>query len=119
MAARLRWMIDGDPEPDASDWQAMGMALWDGDPLADEVAAGRFRADLFYRLQVVDLSLPPLRAHKPDIPALVAQVIEGSRLRELYHAGVHEVADAAGGAPVFLPAFDASTAATTTAAPSD
>ena len=39
MAARLRWMIDGDPEPDASDWQAMGMALWDGDPLADEVAA--------------------------------------------------------------------------------
>ena len=49
----------------------------------------------------------------------VAQVIEGSRLRELYHAGVHEVADAAGGAPVFLPAFDASTAATTTAAPSD
>lgn len=49
----------------------------------------------------------------------VAQVIEGSRLRELYRAGVHEVADAAGGAPVFLPAFDASTAATTTAAPSD
>jgi DNA-binding NtrC family response regulator len=45
-------------------------------PLADDVASGRFRADLFYRLQVVELRLPPLRAHKEDIPALVAHFID-------------------------------------------
>ena len=40
--------------------------------LSAEVDAGRFRKDLFFRLQVVDLNLAPLRAHKQDIPELVA-----------------------------------------------
>ena len=43
--------------------------------LADEVARGRFRADLFYRLQVVEIALPPLRSHKEDIPDLVEHFI--------------------------------------------
>jgi len=43
--------------------------------LRTEVAAGRFRGDLFYRLNVVEVELPPLRDRREDIPYLTAAFI--------------------------------------------
>jgi DNA-binding NtrC family response regulator len=44
--------------------------------LEDEVKGGRFREDLFYRLNVVELNIPPLRERREDILPLAARFIE-------------------------------------------
>src|SRR5208282_6339819 len=44
--------------------------------LAAEIRAGKFREDLFYRLRVVTVELPPLRSHKQDIPVLAEAFLQ-------------------------------------------
>jgi DNA-binding NtrC family response regulator len=43
--------------------------------LSAEVEAGRFRQDLFYRLKVVTLDIPPLRQHREDLPLLIQSFV--------------------------------------------
>src|SRR5690606_4423473 len=46
-----------------------------------EVAEGRFREDLLYRLNTVEIHLPPLRERREDLPALASHFLRGQAAR--------------------------------------
>ncbi len=45
--------------------------------LTEAIATGRFRADLFYRISMLPVTLPPLREHLEDLPLLISRLFAG------------------------------------------
>ena len=80
----------GENKPRAVDVRVIAATARD---LEAEVAAGRFREDLYYRINVVRLQVPPLRERPKDIPLLLDHFL--ARYREDLGKPVHGIADAA------------------------
>lgn len=62
-------------------------------PIADEIAQGRFRQDLYYRLNIINIYIPPLRERPEDIRLLVESFIE--RNNEVFQQNVKGITEGA------------------------
>jgi transcriptional regulator with PAS, ATPase and Fis domain len=79
---RRFWRVGGDT-PRESNFRLVGATNKD---LWQEVQAGRFRKDLYYRMAVIPLTVPPLRERKDDIPVLVKLFF--SKLSHFYNKNI-------------------------------
>jgi DNA-binding NtrC family response regulator len=88
----LRFLQDGEfrrlGDSPSRKSNARVIAATNRDP-AQEVAAGRMREDLFYRLNIVHIQIPPLRERPVDIPALAEQLVR--RLADRYQLAAAEL----------------------------
>ncbi len=92
----LRVLQDGVYEPVGADKSVkvdVRLVCASNRDLADMVDQGSFRADLYYRLAVVPLRVPPLRERPGDIPLLMEVIVQRLALRG-YPAGVRFAAEA-------------------------
>jgi two-component system nitrogen regulation response regulator GlnG len=69
----------GDARPRPTDIRVLAAT---NRPLGELMAAGRFREDLFFRLSVFPIHVPPLRDRREDIPALAEHFLRQSRLAD-------------------------------------
>jgi Nif-specific regulatory protein len=80
-AKLLRTLQDGEVRPVGSDQPVsveVRVVASTNKDLAHQVEKGSFREDLFFRLQVIPIHLPPLRARRSDIPLLIQYFLEKS-----------------------------------------
>lgn len=80
----LRVLQDYEVKPVGSEnpiWVDVRVVAATNRDLEEEVAEKRFRRDLFYRLSVITLTIPPLRKRSEDIPALTETFLEHYRTR--------------------------------------